>query len=99
MSIRHVVEDLASAGPFPTEEATVGEIEETQRRLELITPPVSDEEAQLLLTVFGPDGCFGLAWTLLHLIETAPSALTTDYSKNSDNAWVRLLEERRQPRL
>ena len=22
--------------------------------------------------VFGPDECFGLAWSILHLIETAP---------------------------
>jgi hypothetical protein len=98
MSIRRAVEDLVNAGPFPSEEATVEEIERTQRLLELITAPVSDEEAQMLLATFGPDDCFGMAWTVLHLIETAPSALTADYSGNADNDWVKLLEKRRSPR-
>lgn len=97
MSIRRAVEDLVNAGSFPSEEATVEEIEKTQRLLELITAPVSDEEAQMLLATFGPDDCFGMAWTVLHLIETAPSALTADYSRNADNDWVKLLEKRRSP--
>ncbi|MEU0382903.1 hypothetical protein [Streptomyces chartreusis] len=49
-------------------------ISETQRLLERIPKPVTDDEAQALATLFGPDNCFGLAWTLLHLIETAPGA-------------------------
>jgi hypothetical protein len=50
MSIRRAVEDLVNAGSFPSEEATVEEIEKTQRLLELITAPVSDEEAQIYLS-------------------------------------------------
>lgn len=96
MSIRQAVEDLIRAGVLPSEgEATENELEERQRLLGLVNPPVSDEEAQMLLTLFGPDGCFGLAWSLLHLIETAPSVLTANYSQNSENEWVKLLEERR----
>ncbi|MFE7712020.1 hypothetical protein ACFU6I_41130 [Streptomyces sp. NPDC057486] len=34
----------------------------------------ADEEAHVLAECFGEDLCFGLAWNLLHLIETAPSA-------------------------
>jgi hypothetical protein len=98
MSIRPAVVDLVKAGPFPSEEATVAEVEETQRLLARVTAPVSDEEARMLVMAFGPDDCFGLAWTLLHLIETAPGAVTVDYSGNADNEWVKLLEERRRPR-
>jgi hypothetical protein len=98
MLFRRAVQDLVNAGPFPSEEATVEEIERTQRLLEVVTAPVSDEEAQMLLVTFGPDGCFGMAWTVLHLIETAPSALVADYSQNADNYWVRLLEKRRSSR-
>jgi hypothetical protein len=47
--------------------------------LEKITKPVSDEEAQALLDPFGPDDCFGMAWTVLHMIETAPSSSTAEY--------------------
>jgi hypothetical protein len=95
MPIRQTVQNLVSAGPLPSEQATVSEIEATQRLLELVTAPLSDEEAQMLLAIFGPDDCFGLAWTVLHLIETAPSALTAKYSQNADNQWVKLLEQRR----
>ena len=46
----------------------------------------------LLISLFGPDNCFGLSWTLLYLIETAPNALTADYSANVDNGWVQLMK-------
>jgi hypothetical protein len=67
-----------------------------QSVLEAIAAPLSDEEAQLMLGIFGDDTCFGVAWTVLHLIETAPSALTAEYATNAENYWVRRLEERRR---
>jgi hypothetical protein len=94
MSIRGEVEDLTSSGPLPSEDASEEEIAEAQRLLERITAPVSDEEAQALARLFGPDNCYGLSWTLLHLIETAPSAQSAKYSGNTDNQWVQLLTSR-----
>ncbi|MDX2851185.1 hypothetical protein [Actinacidiphila glaucinigra] len=35
---------------------------------------MTDEEAHALAGCFGDDECFGVAWVLLHLIETAPHA-------------------------
>lgn len=97
MTLRKAVANLAEAGPLPSEENAIpGELEQRERLLGQIVSPVSDEEAQALLAVFGTDGCFGLAWTVLHLVETAPSALTADYSQFSENEWVKLLEERRR---
>jgi len=46
-------------------------VERWQNLLAAVKTPVSDDEARALVRVFGPDDCFGLAWTLLHLIETA----------------------------
>ncbi|MET7484710.1 hypothetical protein [Streptomyces sp. NPDC005538] len=94
MPIRDEVNDLIEAGPFPSEEASEEEVVETERLLERVTPPVSDEEAQALVTVFGPDDCFGLSWSLLHLIETAPGAQRAHYTENRENAWVKLLNSR-----
>ena len=56
---------------------------------------MTDEEAKLLLGSFGPDDCFGLAWTLLHLIETAPGArhLVVEPSA-TDNEWIQSLWRR-----
>jgi len=96
MPVRESVKAFTEFGGLPSEEAAIESIAEAQRLLELIEPPISAEEGQLLITAFGSDSCFGLAWKLLHLIETAPNALTADYSLNSDNEWVRLLEDRRR---
>jgi len=94
MSIRQEVKDLVCAGRLPSEDATVEEVERAQRLLESVAAPVSDDEAQMPISLFGPDNCFGLSWTLLHLIETAPSALTANYSTNVENEWVQLMMER-----
>ncbi|MFC1432644.1 hypothetical protein ACEZDB_18525 [Streptacidiphilus sp. N1-3] len=94
MTIRPEVEELISAGSLPNEDAAVETIEEVQRLIERISKPVTDEEGQALSAIFGPDGCFGLAWTLLHLIETAPGAKDARYSEYSDNEWVKRLNER-----
>ncbi|MCQ8120015.1 hypothetical protein, partial [Methylomonas rosea] len=59
-----------------------------------VTKPVSNEEARALVKLFGPDGCFGLAWSILHLIESAPSWPLTDCLVNSSNEWVALLRDR-----
>jgi hypothetical protein len=96
MTIRGAVADFAERRPLPAEDdATQEGIELLEGLLNVIAAPVSDEEAQALLGTFGPDGCFGLAWSVLHLIESAPSALSAEYSQNSENEWVKLLEERR----
>jgi hypothetical protein len=80
-------------GPLPAKGvATVDEIAERQRLLEHIEHPLSDHEASLMATVFGPDNGFSLAWTMLHMIETAPAAVTAEYGGNGD--WVDLLRNR-----
>ena len=37
----------------------------------MVVAPVLREEADLLVTLFPKGSCFGIGWTLLHLIETA----------------------------
>ena len=71
--MRAEVEQLVSLGPLPAESiAEPAQLDELQRRLEAISKPVVAQEVEVLLTLFGPDDtCFGLAWTLLHLVETA----------------------------
>jgi len=34
-----------------------------------IARPIAQDEARELAKLFVPDSCFGLAWSLLHLIE------------------------------
>jgi hypothetical protein len=92
--IRQTVTDFVAAGPLPDEDASVEAIQHSQDLLERIEAPVSVEEATALLPVFGPDDCYGLAWTLLHLIETAPGAQTAEYPADSDNPWIQQLRRR-----
>ena len=64
--------ELNELGPFPSSSALdLGTLIKYQ---DLITPtkqPISNDEAKILLKLFGSDDCFGLAWTLVHLIESA----------------------------
>jgi len=94
MPIRQAVADFLAAGPLPDEEQSVEAIQQAQDLLEQIESPVTDEEATALLAAFGPDDCYGLAWTLLHLVETAPGAQSAEYPADSDNPWIRLLRRR-----
>ena len=48
---------------------------------------ISDAEVRSLVHLFGPDECYGLAWTLLHLIETAPGWPLHDCLQGTHNLW------------
>ena len=80
-------------GPLPaSDSAEPEEVDRYAALLKEMAPAVSDEEARALVSLFGPDDCFGLAWTLVHLIETSPSWPLYD-ALSSDNEWHLLLRE------
>src|SRR5438552_1749537 len=62
--------------------------------LSRVAPPISNDEARSLLRLFGPDDCYGLAWTLLHLIESASGWPLYDCLKGPSNAWTERLRLR-----
>ena len=74
-------------------DAAFGELEQSLRAVRW---PVSDEEARLLAQEFGEDECFGLAWRLLQLVETAPTPVPSVEPAGTANEWVRLLWQRQQ---
>ena len=92
--MRQEVTDLVRFGSLPSEDGGEQQINEAETLLARVPKPLTDEEATALVEVFGPDDCFGLAWTLLHLIETAPSARTAVYHRGDNNPWIRLLNDR-----
>jgi len=100
MGVRSEVLRFVELGPLPSEadnseagDAAFGELE---RRLQAVRWPVSDEEARLLVRGFGDDECFGLAWRLLQLVETAPTPLPAVEPAAGANEWLRLLWHRQQ---
>jgi hypothetical protein len=101
VKVRPEVQRLVELGALVGEREAVEGGDDAQRALERheklllgIPTPVTDAEAVLLLSSFGPDGCFGLAWTLLHKIETAPHSPVRTKPAATANEWVRLLWDR-----
>jgi hypothetical protein len=93
--LRPEVADFVRLGPLPDSQASEERIALHQVLLQAIRKPVSDEEAAALMGSFGPDDCYGLAWSLLHVIETAPGGAPVKQDPGPEaNEWVRYLWER-----
>lgn len=92
--VRSEVMQLVALGPFPKEEsADVDRVTEYQRLLESIALPATDEEARLLVKLFGSEGSFfGLAWSVVQLVESAPHWPLEDCLGDDQNYWIRLLK-------
>ena len=99
LNMRPEVESLICKGVLPSSMGTVGEITEWQEVVQRIEPPLSDEEAIALSALFpaGQDDCFGLVWSLIHLVETAPHWPLEECLQDRNNPWV--LHLRRAARL
>jgi hypothetical protein len=73
--LREQVRRLAALGPLPLEaNAAVPAIRDYQDLLKSLGGRVNDEEAAALCRILPAteESCFGLAWTVLHLVESAP---------------------------
>lgn len=93
--MQSAIEALVRLGLLPSSTAaTVSIIQSFEEQLSQVQTPISDDEARALVKLFGPDDCFGLAWTLIHLIETAPSWLIEDALVGLEGEWIDRLRER-----
>jgi hypothetical protein len=86
--VREPVVRFVGMGPLPSAgSASEEELKEREHLLALIERPLSDDEARELIKTFGPDDCYGLAWTVLHLIETAPGWPIVECLDDMSNEW------------
>ncbi|WP_240363264.1 MULTISPECIES: hypothetical protein [unclassified Streptomyces] len=92
--MRPEVEAFIADGPLPGWDASEDEIERRDGQLRVISRPVTGEEAKALVSCFGPDDCYGVAWTLLHLIETGPNPVLTAPPAAEANGWHHTLWRR-----
>ncbi|MFJ6651135.1 hypothetical protein ACIQPS_36645 [Streptomyces sp. NPDC091290] len=92
--MRSEVLTFVADGPLPNWYAEEGEIERRVTQLESISKPVTGKEAAALVVWFGPDDCYGVAWTLLHLIETGPNPVLKAKSAPDASEWHHRLYER-----
>ncbi|WP_405537405.1 hypothetical protein OG787_31785 [Streptomyces sp. NBC_00075] len=95
-----VREFLRLGHPLPSEEDNSEEGDEAfegmTQALHAIEKPVTNEEAALLIECFGDDECFGLAWTLLHIVESAPLSPVSSQPPDGSNVWIARLWMRYQ---
>lgn len=92
--IRDEVRAFAALGPLPSATADEAVIQRYEQGLAKISSPLSVDEARALLDCFGVDDCLGLAWTLLHLIESASELPLDAEPEPNANEWIRTLWHR-----
>lgn len=89
--MRAEVASFVPLGPLPNESSDDQEFAKFEHALDLITPPLADDEARALLGSFGEDECYGMAWDLIHLIETSPTPYPEEEPEEGDNFWLHAL--------
>lgn len=88
LNVRKEIEEMSALGPLPSEDdVDVAVLKKYEELYRAIVKPVTDQEARKLVELFGPDGCFGLASSIMHLIETAPSWPLEDCLCDLSNEW------------
>lgn len=80
--------NLKVRAPLPSEdEVNVVQLERIDKLCRAITRPMTDDEARVLIELFGPDGCYGIASSFMHLIETAPGWPLRECQEEQNNEW------------
>jgi len=93
--MRKVVVELLALGPLPaSDDASVEALKRFEVALKGVSRPVAQDEAMEMAKLFGPDDCFGLAWSLLHLIETAPDLRPVIEQADGTNMWILSMKQR-----
>jgi hypothetical protein len=94
--MRDEILKLVRLGTLPSGEGVDMELlKYVQELITKIEAPISDQEAEEMVKIFGDDDCFGLSWTAIHLIETAPNwPIRRCLLVNPNNKWIALLRKR-----
>jgi hypothetical protein len=96
--MRQTIAEFVRLGPFPGENQSKDELLE---RLEEILSgivvdarqPLTNEEIEALLSLFGPEEGIAGAWTLLDLIDAAPGQPVEAYLRDSGNDRIATLRQ------
>lgn len=84
-SVRTEIAELEQLGPLPSEdEAEVTQLKRIEALYRAIAKPIT---ARVLVELFGPDGCYGVASSFMHLIETAPGWPLNDCLAQLNTEW------------
>jgi len=100
MSLRPEVLTLAAFAPLaPEDDWEVDDIDAFAAAIEAVHPPITAEEREALLPVFScshEDSVYGVAWGVLHLLESSPSDGWQERLDTAGHPWLELLTIRHQ---
>jgi hypothetical protein len=88
--MRTQIKELLTLGVLPDSRSSVELIQRFDELLRGISPPVTHDEARALVRLFrkDEDETFGLAWTVRHLVETAPHWPLEDCLRDTESYWI-----------
>lgn len=97
MPIQQAIRELESLGPLPAEDDAADELlDQWEAALDSIQAPITDEEAVILCGLLGPDLGYGLGWTLLRTVETAPGWFLEHAVVRAPAEWSELFRIRNE---
>lgn len=101
LDVRASVVGLAGLGRMPTDARSEAEPDAADRWTAVVgeldeAGDVTDSEAEVLVRLLPEDDSesFGVAWTLVHVIESAPGWPLREALAQADGPWVEVLRRR-----
>lgn len=98
---RTLVAELLQLGQLPTDAETDNDparLESWEQLLDELgaAGPLSEAEARRLVGLFPPDDsdCYGVAWTLVHLVESVHGWPDLELLRSATGHWPALLRKR-----
>lgn len=95
-NVRPEIERLAALGRMPNAGSGMHAIRQWEDQLALVQPPLTFEEAQVMLELFPTTHCHGVEWQLINLIETVPPDELEAALNETDtsNEWIETIRLR-----
>ncbi|MFS8071075.1 MAG: hypothetical protein ACMG6S_32300 [Byssovorax sp.] len=90
--MRNEVIELVALGPMPDEDGEEEAISAWENGLKMIQRPLTHDEAAALAKCFPPDLGYGMGWSLLHLVESAPDWSSIAHTINTEEWRNRALK-------
>jgi hypothetical protein len=95
--VRADIARLGLLGPLPEEDAEIvdGVLEQYDDLLQRLVEPLSASEAEVVAGVFPQSACFGMEWTLVHLLENSEGWPSGALDAVNSERWRQVLAKRR----
>jgi hypothetical protein len=99
--VRAVIARLGLLGPLPEEDADIadGVLERYDDLLRRLVEPLHATDAEVVAGLFPQSACFGMEWTLVHLLENSEGWPSTALQAVNSARWSEVLSTRLDSRI